>query len=361
MTDRLLSAEAGEREALEASIRPQTLDDFIGQEQACANLRVFIQAARTRGDALDHVLLVGPPGLGKTTMAQIVAKELGVGFRATSGPVISKAGDLAALLTNLEERDVLFIDEIHRLTPAVEEILYPAMEDFQLDLIIGEGPAARSVRIDLAKFTLIGATTRSGLLTTPLRDRFGIPTRLNFYSVAQLEQVVTRGARVLGTAMDPEGAREIARRARGTPRIAGRLLRRVRDFAVVAKAAKIDVEIADAALRALEVDSAGLDTLDHRYLKCMADNYEGGPVGIETLAAALSEPRDALEEIVEPYLLQQGFIARTPRGRILTLKAYRHLGMPGPPRSAAPDLTLFDDQDNSDNRQDGSGGSQGLG
>lgn len=352
MTDRLLSAAAGEREALEASIRPQTLDDFIGQEQACANLRVFIEAAKQRSDALDHVLLVGPPGLGKTTMAQIVAKELGVGFRATSGPVISKAGDLAALLTNLEERDVLFIDEIHRLNPAVEEILYPAMEDFQLDLIIGEGPAARSVRIDLSKFTLIGATTRSGLLTTPLRDRFGIPTRLNFYSVENLEKVVTRGARVLGTEMDKDGAREIARRARGTPRIAGRLLRRVRDFAVVAKADKIDVALADAALRALEVDSEGLDTLDHRYLGCIANNYEGGPVGIETIAAALSEPRDALEEIVEPYLLQQGFIARTPRGRVLTLKAYRHLGLPGPARAASPELSLFDNDESGHTRDE---------
>lgn len=358
MTDRLISAAASEREALEASIRPQTLDDFIGQEQACANLRVFIEAARTRNDALDHVLLVGPPGLGKTTMAQIVAKELGVGFRATSGPVISKAGDLAALLTNLEERDVLFIDEIHRLNPAVEEILYPAMEDFQLDLIIGEGPAARSVRIDLAKFTLIGATTRSGLLTTPLRDRFGIPTRLNFYSVEHLEKVVARGARVLGTAMDPDGAREIARRARGTPRIAGRLLRRVRDFAVVAKVDKIDVELADAALRALEVDRAGLDMLDHRYLGCIANNYEGGPVGIETMAAALSEPRDALEEIVEPYLLQQGFIARTPRGRVLTLKAYRHLGLPGPPRNASPELSLFESEQ-PDKETNGNEGTQG--
>ncbi|MCH9764499.1 MAG: Holliday junction branch migration DNA helicase RuvB [Alphaproteobacteria bacterium] len=358
MTDRLVSSDAREREAVEASIRPQTLDDFIGQDQACANLRVFIQASKARGDALDHVLLVGPPGLGKTTLAQIVAKELGVGFRATSGPVISKAGDLAALLTNLEDRDVLFIDEIHRLNPAVEEILYPAMEDFQLDLIIGEGPAARSVRIDLAKFTLVGATTRSGLLTTPLRDRFGIPMRLNFYSVEQLEQVVRRGAHVLGTAMDPQGAREIAQRARGTPRIAGRLLRRVRDFAIVAKAETINAEIADAALKALEVDGEGLDTLDHRYLGCIVDNYEGGPVGIETLAAALSEPRDALEEIVEPYLLQQGFIARTPRGRVLTLKAYRHLGRPGPTRSAPSELTLFDEAAavESDHENDGSSG-----
>jgi Holliday junction DNA helicase RuvB len=338
MTDRLISSAKREVDAFEASIRPQSLDEFIGQEQARANLKVFIQAAKARGDALDHVLFAGPPGLGKTTLAQIMAKELGVGFRATSGPVISKAGDLAALLTNLEERDVLFIDEIHRLNPAVEEILYPAMEDFKLDLIIGEGPAARSVQIDLAKFTLVGATTRAGLLTTPLRDRFGIPVRLNFYTNEELELVVARGARVLGAPMRPDGAREIARRARGTPRIAGRLLRRVRDFAAVAGVETIDAGIADTALRALEVDSEGLDALDHRYLTCIARNYEGGPVGIETMAAALSEPRDALEEIVEPYLLQQGFIGRTPRGRVITLKAWRHLGLPGPSRSSVPDL-----------------------
>jgi Holliday junction DNA helicase RuvB len=340
MTDRMISAAKREADAFEATIRPQSLDEFIGQEQARANLKVFIQAAKSRTEALDHVLFAGPPGLGKTTLAQIMAKELGVGFRATSGPVISKAGDLAALLTNLEERDVLFIDEIHRLNPAVEEILYPAMEDFQLDLIIGEGPAARSVRIDLAKFTLIGATTRVGLLTTPLRDRFGIPVRLNYYTAEELERVVTRGARVLGAAVKPDGAREIARRARGTPRIAGRLLRRVRDFAAVANAQAIDAEIADQALKALEVDGEGLDALDHRYLSCIARNYDGGPVGIETIAAAISEPRDALEEIVEPYLLQQGFIARTPRGRILTLKAFRHIGLTGPSRSASPELPL---------------------
>ncbi|MGD9786312.1 MAG: Holliday junction branch migration DNA helicase RuvB [Hyphomicrobiaceae bacterium] len=336
--ERLVTSSKRDVDAYEAQIRPQSLDEFIGQEQARANLKVFIQAARTRGDALDHVLFAGPPGLGKTTLAQIMAKELGVGFRATSGPVISKAGDLAALLTNLEERDVLFIDEIHRLNPAVEEILYPAMEDFQLDLIIGEGPAARSVRIDLARFTLVGATTRAGLLTTPLRDRFGIPVRLNFYTIEELQLVVTRGARVLGAAMNSDGAREIARRARGTPRIAGRLLRRVRDFAVVAGVPVIDAAIADTALRALEVDVEGLDGLDHRYLTCIAKNYDGGPVGIETLAAALSEPRDALEEIVEPYLLQQGFIGRTPRGRVLTLKAYRHLGMSGPARQSSGEL-----------------------
>jgi len=343
MTDRLVSSARKEADAFEATIRPQSLDDFVGQEQARANLRVFIQAARGRGDALDHVLFAGPPGLGKTTLAQILSKELGVGFRATSGPVISKAGDLAALLTNLEERDVLFIDEIHRLNPAVEEILYPAMEDFQLDLMIGEGPAARSVRIDLPKFTLVGATTRAGLLTNPLRDRFGIPVRLNFYSIEELELVVARGARVLGAAMAPDGAREIARRSRGTPRIAGRLLRRVRDFATVEGAAVINARVADRALTMLEVDAEGLDALDHRYLNCILKHYEGGPVGIETLAAALSEPRDALEEIVEPYLLQQGFIGRTPRGRVLMLKAYRHLGVNGPARAVTPELPIFDD------------------
>ncbi len=342
MTDRLVTGAKRETDAFEATIRPQSLDEFIGQEQARANLKIFIQAARSRGDALDHVLFAGPPGLGKTTLAQILARELGVGFRATSGPVIAKAGDLAALLTNLEERDVLFIDEIHRLNPAVEEILYPAMEDYQLDLIIGEGPAARSVRIDLSKFTLVGATTRAGLLTTPLRDRFGIPIRLNFYTVEELERVVARGARVLGADVSADGAREIARRSRGTPRIAGRLLRRVRDFAAVAEAAVIDAAVADQALGALEVDTAGLDALDHRYLACIAGNYEGGPVGIETIAAALSEPRDALEEIVEPFLLQQGFIGRTPRGRIVTLKAYRHLGLAGPARSSTPQIGLFD-------------------
>ena len=335
MTDRIVTSLKRDADGEDASIRPQRLDEFIGQEQARANLKIFIQAARDRADALDHVLFAGPPGLGKTTLAQIIARELGVGFRATSGPVISKAGDLAALLTNLEERDVLFIDEIHRLNPAVEEVLYPAMEDFQLDLIIGEGPAARSVRIDLAKFTLVGATTRAGLLTTPLRDRFGIPVRLNFYSEEELQDVVERGARVLGAPMQPDGAREIARRARGTPRIAGRLLRRVRDFAAVMKAPAISAEVADKALAMLEVDSMGLDALDHRYLNCIAKNYEGGPVGVETLSAALSEPRDAIEEIVEPYLLQQGFVGRTPRGRVLTLKAYRHLGLPRPERHSS--------------------------
>ena len=358
MTDRLVAGATKDGDALDATLRPQSLTDFIGQEQARSNLRVFIQAAKQRGDALDHVLFAGPPGLGKTTLAQIMAKELGVGFRATSGPVISKAGDLAALLTNLEDRDVLFIDEIHRLNPAIEEILYPAMEDFQLDLIIGEGPAARSVRIDLAKFTLVGATTRAGLLTTPLRDRFGIPVRLNFYNHAELELIVTRGARVLKAEIRPDGAQEIARRARGTPRIAGRLLRRVRDFASVANAACITAEIADQALRQLEVDSEGLDALDHRYLNCIAKNYDGGPVGIETISAALSEPRDALEEIVEPYLLQQGFVGRTPRGRVLTLKAYRHLGLAGPARTSAPQFALFDTEDDV---PDGGTGAAGAG
>ncbi|MFD1704515.1 Holliday junction branch migration DNA helicase RuvB [Methylopila henanensis] len=327
-------------DALDASIRPQTLADFTGQRQARENLSVFIQAAKARGEALDHVLFAGPPGLGKTTLAQIVARELGVGFRATSGPVIAKAGDLAALLTNLEERDVLFIDEIHRLNPAVEEILYPAMEDFQLDLIIGEGPAARSVRIDLSKFTLVGATTRAGLLTTPLRDRFGIPLRLNFYEIDELELIVRRGARVLGVAMSPEGAREIARRSRGTPRIAGRLLRRVRDFASVSGEATVSRESADRALRLLDVDDLGLDAMDRRYLSTIATNYGGGPVGVETIAAALSEPRDAVEEIIEPYLIQQGFIQRTPRGRMLTANAFRHLGLAAP--AAPAQAPLFD-------------------
>jgi Holliday junction DNA helicase RuvB len=317
---------------VDASLRPQRLSEFIGQEQARANLSVFIEAARARKEALDHVLFVGPPGLGKTTLAQIVARELGVNFRATSGPVIAKAGDLAALLTNLEPRDVLFIDEIHRLNPAIEEILYPAMEDFQLDLIIGEGPAARSVKIDLSPFTLVGATTRAGLLTNPLRDRFGIPVRLNFYTDKELEEIVNRGARVLGIGIAPDGANEIARRARGTPRIAGRLLRRVRDFAHVDGAKTIDRKAADRALSALEVDAAGLDAMDRRYLSTIASSYAGGPVGVDTLAAALSEPRDAIEDIIEPFLIQKGFLQRTPRGRLLTALAFQHLGLPVPAR-----------------------------
>jgi Holliday junction DNA helicase RuvB len=341
---RLVSAERREDDLAEASLRPQKLSEFIGQEKARANLEVFIKAARARGEALDHVLFVGPPGLGKTTLAQIVARELGVNFRATSGPVISKAGDLAALLTNLEERDVLFIDEIHRLNPQVEEILYPAMEDFQLDLIIGEGPAARSVKIELSKFTLVGATTRAGLLTNPLRDRFGIPVRLDFYTEAELEQIVTRGARVLGVAITKDGANEIARRARGTPRIAGRLLRRLRDFADVQGNAAIDRAVADKALGALEVDGAGLDAMDRRYLNTIALHYGGGPVGVETIAAALSEPRDAIEDIIEPYLIQKGFVQRTPRGRLLTGHAFRHLGLAEPSRDAAQ-FGLFDSED----------------
>lgn len=337
----------------ELSLRPLALGEFIGQAQARSNLSIFIEAAKARNDALDHVLFVGPPGLGKTTLAQIVARELGVNFKSTSGPVIAKAGDLAAQLTNLDERDVLFIDEIHRLNPSVEEILYPAMEDYQLDLIIGEGPAARSVKIDLPKFTLVAATTRQGLLTTPLRDRFGIPIRLQFYTVEELELIVTRGAKVIGIGMSPDGANEIARRARGTPRIAGRLLRRVRDFAVVGGSDIITRSIADRALRLLEVDSAGLDLMDRRYLSMVAQSFGGGPVGIETIAAALSEPRDAIEEIIEPYLIQQGFVQRTPRGRVLTSHAFSHLGLAVPQRDERPvgavrhgslfDEDLFDD------------------
>jgi Holliday junction DNA helicase RuvB len=330
--NREIAAEKSTADAAEASLRPQRLEDFVGQEAVRANLKVFIDAARARGEALDHVLFHGPPGLGKTTLAQIVARELGVGFRATSGPVIQRAGDLAALLTNLQPRDVLFIDEIHRLNPAVEEILYPAMEDFQLDLIIGEGPAARSVRIDLEKFTLVGATTRSGLITTPLRERFGIPLRLDFYNPRELELIVKRGAGLLGVEFAPDGAAEVARRSRGTPRVAGRLLRRVRDFASVAGAKRIDAAAADASLRRLGVDGLGLDMMDRRYLGVIADNYGGGPVGVETLAAALSEQRDTIEEVIEPFLIQQGLLQRTPRGRMLADGGWRHLGKPIPPR-----------------------------
>ncbi|WP_324809298.1 Holliday junction branch migration DNA helicase RuvB [Sphingomonas sp. LY29] len=318
-------------EDADAALRPKSLDEFVGQQGARENLRIFVNAARARGEALDHVLFFGPPGLGKTTLAGILAREMGVGFRATSGPVIAKSGDLAALLTNLEDGDVLFIDEIHRLNPAVEEVLYPAMEDRALDLMIGEGPSARSVRIDLPRFTLVGATTRQGLLTTPLRDRFGIPIRLNFYTVGELELVVSRAARLLNAPLSRDGAHEIARRSRGTPRIAGRLLRRVRDFAHAAGAAQIDAEAADRALGRLEIDQLGLDAMDRRYLTMIADLYGGGPVGIETLAAGLSEPRDTLEDVVEPYLIQLGLIARTARGRCLNGRGYSHLGLNPPP------------------------------
>ena len=327
---RIVAPDMAESDIDEASLRPQTLSEFIGQTAVRENLSVFIQAARSRGEALDHTIFFGPPGLGKTTLAQIVARELGVSFRATSGPVLAKAGDLAALLTNLQPRDVLFIDEIHRLHPAVEEVLYPAMEDFQLDLIIGEGPAARSIRIDLPPFTLVGATTRTGLITTPLRERFGIPLRMNFYDIDDLQSIVERGARVLDVALEADGAREVARRSRGTPRIAGRLLRRVRDFALVDGQSVIDAKIADDALLRLDVDAEGLDAMDRRLLTCMAENYGGGPVGADTLAVALAEQRDAIEEVIEPYLIQRGFVQRTPRGRMLTGQGWRYLDLDAP-------------------------------
>src|SRR5246500_794939 len=340
---RTVSPARREEEAAEASLRPRTLAEFTGQKASRENLSVFIQAARARGEALDHVLLHGPPGLGKTTLAQIVARELGVGFRATSGPVIQRAGDLAAILTNLQPRDVLFIDEIHRLQPAIEETLYPAMEDFQLDLIIGEGPAARSVRIDLPAFTLVGATTRAGLLATPLRDRFGIPLRLVFYTPAELELIVRRGSGKLGVPLTVDGAGEIARRSRGTPRIAGRLLRRVRDFAAVDGAARVDRAVADAALNRLEVDAHGLDAMDRRYLRRIAEHHAGGPVGVETLAAALAEARDTLEDVIEPFLIQEGLVLRTSRGRMLGERGWRHLGLL-PPAGAQPLLDLLGDE-----------------
>jgi len=339
-SDRLISPEATSTDA-DVSLRPKKLDHFIGQAQLRTNLRVFIEAAKQRQEALDHVLFAGPPGLGKTTLAQIVAAELGVGFRMTSGPVIARAGDLAALLTNLQHRDVLFIDEIHRLNPAVEEVLYPAMEDFQLDLIIGEGPAARSVRIDLQPFTLVGATTRTGLLTTPLRDRFGIPLRLEFYNHDELIQIVSRGAGLLDLNLAPDGAAEIAKRSRGTPRVAARLLRRVRDFATVGNVEIVDAAAADQALTNLDVDRLGLDSMDRRYLRCIAHNYDGGPVGIDTMAAALSEQRDTLEEVVEPFLLQQGLLQRTPRGRFMTRLAWEHLNLV-PPKREPSESDLFD-------------------
>ena len=336
--ERLISPEAKSEDGAEVNLRPQNLAEFIGQPTICENLKIFVDAARSRGEALDHVLFYGPPGLGKTTLAQIVARELGVGFRTTSGPVIARAGDLAAILTNLNPRDVLFIDEIHRLNPAVEEILYPALEDHQLDLIIGEGPAARSVRIDLAPFTLVGATTRTGLVTTPLRERFGIPLRLDFYGADDLQEIVRRNALKLDFDLTLDGAREIGRRSRGTPRIAVRLLRRVRDFALVDGSARVDAELADKALNRLEVDQRGLDALDRRYLQCIGQNYGGGPVGVETIAAALSEQRDALEEVIEPFLIQQGLLQRTPRGRALTAHGFRHLGLDIP----KPDTSQFE-------------------
>jgi holliday junction DNA helicase RuvB len=334
-----MDARRREEDAIEATLRPQTLADFTGQRASRENLSIFIQAARARAEAMDHVLLHGPPGLGKTTLAQIVARELGVGFRATSGPVIQRAGDLAAILTNLQPRDVLFIDEIHRLQPAIEEILYPAMEDFQLDLIIGEGPAARSVRIDLAPFTLVGATTRAGLLATPLRDRFGIPLRLIFYTAEELRLIVSRNASKLALPLTPDGAAEIAARSRGTPRIAGRLLRRVRDFAMVQNSLPVDRDIANAALLRLDVDPIGLDAMDRRYLLRLAEHHGGGPVGVETLAAALAEARDTLEDVIEPYLLQEGLILRTSRGRMLAERGWRHLGL-SPPAGTQPALDL---------------------
>jgi Holliday junction DNA helicase RuvB len=346
-TTRMVAPARAADDGAEASLRPLTLGEFVGQQQVRENLRIFIDAAKARGEALDHVLFHGPPGLGKTTLAQIVARELGAGFRATSGPVIQKAGDLAALLTNLEARDVLFIDEIHRLNPAIEEILYPAMEDFQLDIMIGEGPAARSIRIDLPPFTLVGATTRSGLMTTPLRERFGIPLRMNFYTPAELELIVRRAGGVLNVEMTDDGAAEIARRSRGTPRVANRLLRRVRDFATVGGVKRIDAKAADAGLQRLEVDRSGLDAMDRRYLFCIAEKYGGGPVGVETLSAALSEQRDVLEDVIEPYLMQQGFVLRTPRGRMLAELGYRHIGM-AIPRGAQAQFDLMRSEDADD-------------
>lgn len=342
--DRQVHPGYSESDAPELVTRPRTLEEFVGQQKLCENLRVFISAASERQESLDHVLLAGPPGLGKTTLAQIIARELGVNFRATSGPVLAKAGDLAAILTNLSERDVLFIDEIHRLSPIVEEILYPAMEDFELDLVIGEGPSARSVRIELPKFTLIGATTRTGLLATPLRDRFGIPARLSFYTSSDLKRIVERAANILKTPLTVDGATEIAKRSRGTPRVAGRLLRRVRDFALVDGLAKINSKAADQALNRIEVDSLGLDAMDRRYMACIAESFNGGPVGIETISAALSEPRDSIEEIIEPFLIQKNFLQRTPRGRVLGTAAFSHLGLKIP-KPTTSQLNLMTDDD----------------